>query len=205
LLQKFADNVKVGLRGSGTEQGIEASYQALTPAKLKTCNSGFLRDDASLSIIYISDEPDGSPNPVAFYVNFFQSLKGFRTELVRASAVVGTASGCTTTTGQRVKAAPDYWDIASKLRGVQASICSTQWANTLSQLGSLTFGLKRDFFLKGPAVPGSIQVKVDGKVVAEGSTGWTYDANAYGISFSSAATPQAGAQIEVRYKALCNP
>lgn len=205
LLGTFAQNVKVGLQGSGQEKGIFASYLALQPDRLRGCNKGFLRTDASLSIIYVSDEPDSSPDPVDDYVKFFLSLKGGRADLVRASSIVGPPpSGCNVN-GFRVKSAPDYWDIATKLKGVKDSICSNNWANTLSQIGALTFGQQREFFLKSPAEESTIVVKVDGRVVAKGSSGWSYDANNYSILFASSAVPDAGKQIEVTYRAKCLP
>jgi hypothetical protein len=201
-LQVFANNVKVGLQGSGKEQGIEAAYQAFQPARLKDCNQGFLRPDATLSIIFVGDEPDSSPEAVSFYVKFFATLKQGRRDRVRASSVVGPPSGCTVN-GFRVKPCPHYWDIATQLKGVQASICASNWASTLSQLGSLTFGLKRQFFLSQPADPSSITVKVNGKTIPQGTQGWTYDAASNSIVFASNAIPDPNAKIEVHYKARC--
>ncbi len=202
--QKFADNVKVGLQGSGSEQGLTASYYALQPDRLSGCNKGFYRSEAALSIIYVSDETDSSPEAVQFYVNFFRSLKGIRGDDVRASSVVGQMpDGCNPPSGTKVKAAPRYWEIASLMKGVQASICDQNWSNTLNQLGAVTFGLRSEFFLSRPADPATIQVKVDSQTVAQGAAGWTFNANANSISFGVSSTPQVGSTITVTYKARC--
>ena len=199
-LTLFSNNVKVGLNGSGNEQGIEASYKALQPDRLNDCNQGFLRNDASLSIVYVSDESDSSPNSIAFYVKFFLGLKKNNNALVRASAVVGPPGNGCANGSQQAKAAPRYWDIATQMQGVTASICSTNWSNTLSQLGAVTFGRKRSFALSQAADPNSIVVKINGQTVTQG---WSYDTSSNSIVFETGSIPAAGAQIVVTYKTQC--
>jgi hypothetical protein len=203
ILQVFAQNVKVGVDGSGQEAGIHASYLALQPNRITGCNKDFYRPNAALSIIYVSDEPDSSPEEVDFYVKFFLGLKNGRSEMIRASSVVGPPPNGCRVNGFNVKYAEDYWDIARQLRGVQESICSSNWATTLSQLGGLTFGLQRQFFLTQPAEPNSIQVKVNGQIVNQGNQGWTFDSQSNSITFDTSAVPEHGKQIEVRYKTRC--
>lgn len=57
LADAFADLVRVGSTGCGFEQSIEATKRALTNT---TDNAGFLRSDALLGIIYVTDEDDCS-------------------------------------------------------------------------------------------------------------------------------------------------
>ena len=40
-------------------------------------NAGFLRDDARLAVIVVSDEEDSSDGPVSLYIDFFRNIKGF--------------------------------------------------------------------------------------------------------------------------------
>ena len=58
--QKFADRIQVGIGGSDKEKGIDAAYQALSEPLISGYNGGFLREGATLSIIYLSDENDCS-------------------------------------------------------------------------------------------------------------------------------------------------
>jgi hypothetical protein len=207
VFKKMAD---VGTRGSGSEQGLEAAYRALTqPVKdSPLCNHLFYREDASLSLVFVSDEEDQSPKTYGFYLSFFQNLKGARNaNLVRASAVVGPPpSGCRTSgTSISARSAPRYWDLSTALRGEKASICSSDWSTTLSRLGAISFGLLEQFFLSRTPEPPTIQVKVNGTTVPQDPTnGWTYDATSNSILFSSTARPPQAARIEVFYKAICN-
>ncbi|MBW1881428.1 MAG: VWA domain-containing protein [Deltaproteobacteria bacterium] len=74
----FQDLVNVGTCGSGFEMGLEAAMVALSPPVLATANIGFLREEASLSIILVSDEEDNSPDPVNEYINTYFGVKGHR-------------------------------------------------------------------------------------------------------------------------------
>jgi hypothetical protein len=95
----FVDNVKVCATGSGFERGLAAAEAALSEPILSAENAGFLRDDAALSIVFVSDEEDGSARPVGEFLTFFKGLKGdagYRDDtLVNLSAVVGEPpDGC---------------------------------------------------------------------------------------------------------------
>ena len=60
----FYDNTQergtalVGIRGCGFERGLAAMKRALGKDLLETYNAGFLRDDAMLAVVVISDEDD---------------------------------------------------------------------------------------------------------------------------------------------------
>lgn len=202
LVATLQANVRVGTSGSGYEQGLLTSYQALTVPSLTGCNNGFYRPDASLSVIYISDEPDYSPQAVNFFINFFRSLKGIRNpDKIRVSAIGSEAASTCQTSGSC-----RYYSVAKALSGIYDSIRSTNWGSTLSNLGAVTFGYRTQFFLSRPADEKTIQVKVNGQVVnKDPANGWTYDSTNNTVNFGKNAIPTAGALIEVSYKALCLP
>lgn len=93
----FADNVHVCATGSGFEKGLDAARSALTEPVLSEENAGFLRSDAALAIVFVSDEDDLSVDPVGDYLDFFFGLKGdpaYRArDLVTMSSVVGDLPG----------------------------------------------------------------------------------------------------------------
>lgn len=95
----FQENVKVCATGSGFEMGLAAAAAAFTDADAIAHNAGFLRDDASLSVVFVSDEEDDSPRPVDHYLDQLKGLKGaagYRDDgLINLSSVVGDPpSGC---------------------------------------------------------------------------------------------------------------
>ncbi|CAN0435219.1 unnamed protein product, partial [Discosporangium mesarthrocarpum] len=174
--------------GSATDEaGFYAAYQALTPPVLTGHNAGFLRPDAVLSIIFVSDEPEqtstgiGAPaNDIDFYVNFFLSIKGFRnTNLFTASAIVGDNPGGCNGGGGNASAAPRYIEAANRTGGIFQSICTSDWSRSLEDLSTTAFGFKSRFFLTNQPVISTIVVIIDGVEVPatsmSGTVNWTYD------------------------------
>lgn len=206
----FQQNVNLGTGGSGIEQGLQAAYLALSDPLINTYNAGFLRQDAALAVIFVSDETDQSSNTQAFYENFLRNVKGFQnSSLFSASAVVGTQSpSCTGPSGSAVYA-PRYITTANNTGGVVESICAANWGQTLANIGLNSFGLKRQFQLSSQPVPVTIAVVVDGSPVpsttAGGQTNWSYDMATNSIVFAAGAVPQANSTIEVTYTVACLP
>jgi hypothetical protein len=60
LYDKFACAAHVGTRGSSHEAPVEAAYQGISPGlnAAGACNEGFVRDDALLVIVIVTDEDD---------------------------------------------------------------------------------------------------------------------------------------------------
>lgn len=95
----FSRAVQVGIGGSGRETGIEAAAIALgrqtnraTGAWLPppTENGSFLRNDASLFLIFVSDEDDSSFGEITYFYRAFETLRGAGNEgVVSISAIVG--------------------------------------------------------------------------------------------------------------------
>ncbi|MBU54742.1 MAG: hypothetical protein CL920_39095 [Deltaproteobacteria bacterium] len=208
----FSNNANVGTGGLGVEAGLEAARQAFTPPLSTTgANKGFLRKDATLTIIAVSDEPDQSSEATGFYINFFKNLKGgARSDRFRLHAVIGVdpsnknIKNCKTGSGGSFDGGSSsgrYADVANKTNGLVESICNTNWSSVFRKVGTLTFSLRKRFFLSRAADPKTIVVKVNGVVQNTGANTWTYNATTNSIDFAS--SPQAGTTIEVKYKAIC--
>jgi len=208
----FANNVKVGWC-HWNEQGIEAAYRALSPPLVNSAdapntpqandgNAGFLRSDAKLAIVFLSDENDYTSSivndDVSFYETFFKGLKGNDPSMLTISAIVGpeTLSSCPTASSSGTR----YIKLAQSTGGVVESICTTNWAQSLMAIGGNTFGPRRVFPLSQvPTDPQQIVVDVNGMA----ASGWTYDAATNSIVFMESATPAAGAVVQVTYPLGC--
>jgi hypothetical protein len=59
----FSCIAQLGPDGCGYEQSLEAMYRALDPA----VNPGFIRDDAALAVLFITDEDDCSARDTSLY------------------------------------------------------------------------------------------------------------------------------------------
>lgn len=203
----FGSNVSVGIDGSADEQGLQAAYLALSNPLIFTTNAGFLRNDAVLSVIIVSDEEDSSPGPVDFFINFFLSIKGFRnTNLFTLSSIVGDPGGCTGGGGSAARGLR-YIEAANRTGGVFQSICVADWSRALEDLSTTAFGFKSRFFLSNQPVINTLAVLVDGVRIEARSMGgtvnWTYDYGTNSINFTPFATPEPGAGIRIEYTVEC--
>ena len=216
----FLQNIKVGTSGAKLEKAFETASLALgvgpdwRPGQEPAVpNAGFIRDEAALFIIMVSDENDKSFGPVNYYRKLFEGYKGPGNEsLISVSAIVGPpGSGCA-----NAEAGDRYVDLASLTGGVYASICN-DFASTLNDLSLTASNLKARFTLDGTpglgaritcATPqiGPFCVTVDNVAVEQvaadstSPTGYQYDENSNSIVFRSGSVPSPGQKIVIEYQ-----
>lgn len=225
----FAANLLVGTAGYYIEKGLEAAYLALynrsaqtdlvcdpaVPAQCGrddeglgllcvagTCagrNSGFLRDDAELVIIIVSDEEDSSPQTVGWYVDRFADLKrpGSGVGVVVHSVVV-TPAGCLGgfgTPGQR------YVQTSEATLGRVISICAPDFGAEFEKVAVRTFGLKDRFYPSLSPDPETISVKVNGFPC----WAWSWNAAVGAVVFDEGGScfPSFDDVIEIEYDVYC--
>lgn len=208
---KFGSNVEdVGCSGSGTqESGLEAGRRALSPPLMAQggYNDGFLRSDAALEVVFVSDEEDQSPGSVPFYIDYYKSIKGFLNEdMFHAHAIVGDKNGgCKISQDEGADAGKRYIAVQEAANGVFGSICDSSFSQVLEDIGNKAFGLQIQFFLSAQAdsTPGSVKVWVNGQ---ECGAGWNFDVATNAVIFDETGPcmPQAGDDIQIWYKMVCN-
>ena len=164
----FAANVRVGLC-HWWEEGLEGAYLALSEPLVSGWNAGFLRRDARLSVIFVSDEDDYSPRKVQVYVDHLRALKPNRPDQLSVAAIVNTGSCRTSSSvGRR------YMDAATDLGGVVLDICQPDWGAMLSSIArAVVLGVEYVPLSRVP-LPGSVRVEIDG--VEVDASMWDYDA-----------------------------
>ncbi len=238
----FKQVAKVGTSGSASEQGLAAAESALKLPHVydagKACtvdkdcgtdgfcvkdadgpgkgcgghNRGFLRKNAGLEIVFLSDEEDSSPQALKYYANFFWSLKGIVNKgLFHAHAIVGLqnnggsgSSGCDAAKGSR------YITVAQDSGGQVASICDKSFSKALENIGQVAFGLSHQFFLTMTAEASTVTVSINNKPCTGGAKTWSYEPNSNSVIFIAAAAggqcvPQQGDKVKIYYKTLCFP
>ncbi len=204
LAQAFSRNVNVGTCCSDEqESGLHAAMLALSEPLVSApaANGGFVREDAKLVIIMVSDEPEQSPAQVDFYVDFFRSIKGYRNDQLMDISVI-------------------VEDTASRYRFAQEStgglfrdLDTSNWASTLGELGLDAFAARTQFPLSRQANPPTIVVTVDEHDGSgpqpvpldedESGDGFTYDQESNSIVFGDDVVPGRGATIQVDYETVC--
>ena len=185
--EDFKALVQVGTSGSGKEKGLEASE-----GFLEKYGQTFLRNDAYLAVVIISDEEDQSPKAVADYTNY---LKSFKTNpgLIKTYSIVDvTNSNCCqygVTTGSA-----RYKEASSLTAGIVADI-QNDFYQVLSDMGGNLISLIDSFALAHDPLPGSLKVFVDGVETQN----YTYSSVSRSIKFNTGSVPVAGSQIRVTY------
>ena len=71
----LAQAVVTGTYGSGIERGIQMAYESLSDSNYAGVGGNFLRQDAKLVVIFVSDEPDHSYSGWSSYKTFFDQIK----------------------------------------------------------------------------------------------------------------------------------
>lgn len=182
----FRNLVRVGISGSGDEKGLEASEGFMNKYA-----SSFLRPDAYLAVVVLTDEEDQSAKEVKFYTDY---LKTFKQEvgLVKVYTIADinkTNSGKGITTG-----ADRYIKASEETAGVVANI-RDDFHSSLSAMGDSIINLLDSFALANDPVAGTLRVYVNGVE----TTDYTFDAASRSIKFNSNRLPPVGAEIRVFY------
>ena len=218
---QFGDNVLVSntripsrSTSDGGEGGLRGAFNFLSAPKINdpAINGGFLRDEAKLHVIIVSDEPDQSRGPTDLYIDFFQNLKGFRnSSLVAVSAIAlrdnETCSGGSETGDAR------YEDVVTATNGTFQSLCDQDWTNGMRALGLDSLGLQVEFFLTRAATAETLSVCVRtgsstaacspvSQTAPGSASGYFYDPAANSIVFNGQPPPRSS-RIEARYETFC--
>jgi hypothetical protein len=198
----FVDMAAVGIDGANDERGRAAAYTAIE-LRARTDNAGFLRDEASLHLVAVTDEEDESgrdPITRREFISYLQFLKDPPARTTFSSIVGPDESGndCDAEPGT------DYLEITRAVGGVERSICSDDWGSVLDELGFLAVGYRRDFYLSRTPAPGTLEVLVqtDASEVSmpEPSPEWTYRADVNAVSFDGTYLPPSSSVIRIRYE-----
>lgn len=257
LANAFATNIKVGTQGSPYEAGLQSAqlvidtYRSANAAKLDAmaaCKAGckntsnstqcqascetthaleFLRPDAYLYLIFVSDEDDESSPDVRSFWRSFETAKGVGNDgTVTTAAIVGEdPNSCGATPGNRYKA------LSALTGGDLGSICDADFAKTLRKLATNAVGLKRKFALARPPNLETLEVRVKypcdvaadaltncqsvDKADCEGAPadavalicippqggpdGWTYEKDNQSVFFAGDSVPGLHSQVDLQY------
>jgi hypothetical protein len=180
----------IGTFGSPDEKGIDMSYAALRNVGDAAPGSAFLREDAKLVVIYISDEDDHSSITPSITAAYFLALKMSAT-YVTAHAVIGDVpGGCGT-----AQSGDLYNDVVMLMSGTSLSICAADWGTPMEQLAVESM-VNNSFQLSdNNPVEQTIEVMVDGIA----SYSWTYDSIYNSVVFDAMSIPQNNQTIEISY------
>ncbi len=221
---QFRARVLQGTNGSDKEKGLQAALSAVSPPLSDTRNAGFLRPDALLSIVILSDENDCSDggrlgstaNGADCYEQWEQlsSVSDIVADLratkadpsrIRVSGIVGLEQAVSC---DQAVPGSRYWDVIAVMAGVRADICEADYSPIMDALGEIASGILTTFQLEHAAYldkdhPIEVEVTEPGGepvlVLEDPANGWTYLADYAQIQFNGDSVPARGSHIEVSY------
>ncbi len=189
FISDFENYVQVGVRGSSNETGLKTADSFLSLSQY----ASFLRPEAYLIIVVLSDEEDKSPLTVAQYTEKFQSLKA-NPGMVKVYSIVNTEA--IDQEVESIDVGRRYMIVSTATGGVISNI-HDNFYQILSLMGERIVNLTNSFALsKIPSSADSIVVYVNGNKMV---SGWQYDAISHAIKFEANSIPEEGAQITIEY------
>ncbi|MCP4805343.1 MAG: choice-of-anchor D domain-containing protein [Proteobacteria bacterium] len=160
------------VNGSGglfTESGLTIAKHATAADRIAGCNSEFLRENSTVSLVLISDEPDQSPAENG-YATVVPEILG-QAPSTYISAVAGPLPQGCEDGGQSADAGHGYYEAVAATGGLFLSICDSDWGTKLTSIAEAALRVKLAdvFYLSDDDVEAnSIVVTVDGEIQEEG-------------------------------------
>jgi hypothetical protein len=208
-LQLLQNRVKAGENGSDYERGIESVKSAIENAIDPVVNNpdkGFWRDDAILSIIFLSDEEDQSTLvSVAEFKTFMDKLKrpfstGQRSWIANFLGVMTLTSGCSAGPFSYPSVGLRYMELVDYTGGVKESICTGSLQSAVQNVKVKIIDSLKDFHLPRPAVVSTIKVYKEGVLMVQSNVnGWEYIPEGSIIRFHGTAVPASNERVHVDY------
>ena len=164
----FKDAVSGGFFGDTdlTEQLLELTDVALQNTGPGGCNAGFVRGNALLHVVAVSDEPEQSGQPWDHWVGRWQTQMS-DPNLVMVSAVVDAPPA-----GDCGEQGTGYIEAAQGTGGILLDVCTSNWGSYAQQLGQASASGLLTYLRSSTPDPDSVTVSVDGVAYERG---WHYD------------------------------
>jgi len=239
----WAHNMMVGdcFGGDGVEQPLEAAFRALSPPLINEVkssahdspwddgNAGFIRRDAALAVIFVTDDRDHSDfgRTPQQYADFFLSLKDQRLrDMVKVHAITLPKTGSPAVNCARATPAPRptgdrIIEVVEATGGHWLNICTptsdtAAWTAGLRAMSRAALGsFTPRFYLDsqpgdangdGVVNEEDLQIWVDGEEllpIRNGTRIWSYDPVSRTVDFSANAAPKPGADLWATFKVEC--
>ena len=191
----LAAQVMVGVSGSGMEKGIKMAKEALSSSSSAGPGSSFFRSDATLVVIFVSDEPDFSEGGWSSYLPFFDSIKPAG-QFIPYGVIGDHPAGCSMTGPfGNAQFGSGYWHMIDHYGGDWYSICATDWGVQLQNLADAMTSRRAYELQEDDPIVTTIEVTVNGQV----STEWEYDEVRNSVVFTEDGIPDEGQTVEITY------
>ena len=180
----------------GREQGFQAAYDYITSNPYAVT---WMRHDAALLIVFVSDEEEQSGYPMASvtdFTNWYSAQRGGNVFLASIVTQDPTVSLCDWTVST-LDVGDRYMEATNHFGGVVIDICDTDWAPGVTD-ATHSISPYELWPLTHEPVVDSIVVFIDG-ALSDG-TDWIYSATDNTVYFTT--IPGSGSLVEIGYRYL---
>ena len=178
--------------GSGArEEGFDAAYEYIINNPYA---STWMRPDAALLIVFVSDEEDQSDDhfpAVNDFITWYGSLRGGSVYLSSIVNVEAADSVCLSTPSA-INIGMRYMEATNYFTGIIVDICSDDWSPGVTD-ASVQVDPFESWALTHIPVEATIRVFIDGQL----NWDWSYDASTNSVIFTL--IPGGGQHIEIGY------
>ena len=177
------------ISGGTREDGFESVHDYIEE---NSYASTWLRDDASLLVVFVSDEDDQSLHDMLSLDDFIdwytdQRETVFLSSIVNLDPADSSCNSSTLNTGDR------YIDATNHFSGIIIDICSDDWSTGVSDATKQVEPYD-EWTLTYTPIEDSIRIFYDGVV----NSGWTYDSTTNVVDFTGN-MPESGVLVEISY------
>ena len=187
----------IGITGSGWEKGLQMLRDCMIGGECAT----WMRPDATLIAIFLSDEPDNSPITVNSLIADIDSVKPDK--FIPYAIIGDIPQGCPSGTGWNTQPGWGYYDIVQHYGSQWWSICGEDWGTKMEEI-ALEVSIQTVFELdsEDPHLD-TLRVWINGQIAA---SGWEYNEDLNAVVFSYEDAPEQGDTLEIGYSTWgCEP
>lgn len=204
LIPVLADRIRIGADGSAIERGLESMKAALGSSSNATSpNYGFIRPNALLVTIFLTNEEDQSANED--YEAYLNSVRpplpsGDRSWLVQYMGVMPNDPACQTSEWGYSSVGYRYMELATESGGLSESICDADLRRALTNVKARILEVMTEYKLDRVPNLATLKVWVEGIEIPNNPVnGYSYLAQSNSLRFHGTAVPRPGARIRIDY------
>jgi hypothetical protein len=187
LSAAFSDAVTFGEVGALSERLLWLTDEALQETPAGACNSGFLRPDAQLHVIAVSDEAEQSGTAPEAWVSSYQGYLS-HPNLLKVSGIVDLHTTCGRGTGPT-----GYAEAAEATDGLLLDVCDKAWGSRVDELALASLAALRRYTLSDIPYLLSLSVTIDGTP----TSAYSYKADSNEVVFE--VPPTGGSEVGITY------
>lgn len=198
---KLQSLIRQGGEGNNFEVGLAAMQRALEKAP-----GSFLRTDALLVIVFITDDQDVSVGPTSQYADYLNDLKGFNTSekqnwIANFIGVTQLNDPRCRTFGMYSGIGRRYIELANDSGGVVDTICYTDFSSYMDQITARLQSVLNEFILEDKPLLSTVRVIKNGAEVPQDEiNGWVYKKETNTILLLGESRPTPKDKIEIKYE-----